>query len=251
MRAIILAAGKGERLNGTTSSHPKCLLEIGDTHLIEWQVAALKAAGIEHITVVVGYGADEVRRVCGTHVDYRDNVVYGQTDSLYSLWLVRDLLVDPIVVLNADVLFPRQLLGKLLEARAEDALLVAYRDETTPRFGDEEMKVKVRDGLVVDISKDLPPEDADGENVGIAKFGRSGARTLRRHMEEIVSAGLLLAWAPRAYRAFAAERALHAVSTDGDPWAEIDFPEDYRHARDDVLPAIVSLDSRLRSQQIA
>ena len=251
MRAIILAAGKGERLNGTTPvNHPKCLLKIGDASLIEWQLAALKAAGVEDITVVVGCGADEVRRVCGTEVRFRDNRMYRESNSLYSLWLAKDLLVDGFVVLNADVLFPRQLLNKLLHARAEDALLVAYRDEMTPPFGEEEMKVKVQDGLVVDISKDLPPEDADGENVGIAKFGKGGARTLMRHLDELISAGLRFAWAPRAFRSFAAERALHAVSTGCYPWTEIDFPEDYRRALDEVLPAIMSLDADRPSHQI-
>ena len=171
--------------------------------------------------------------------EYRENLIYDQTNSMYSLWLARDLLTDGFVVLNADVLFHPQLLSNLLNATPEDALLIAYRDATTPPFGDEEMKVKVRDGLVVDISKEMAPAEADGENVGMVKFGPSGARLLVRHMDELVAQGLRRAWAPRAFAAFAAERPLYAIGTGDYPWIEIDFPEDYRRAVDEVLPQLL------------
>ena len=45
------------------------------------------------------------------------------------------------------------------------------------QYGDEEMKVRVQRGCVVDISKTLDPAEADGENVGIAKFGAAGSST--------------------------------------------------------------------------
>jgi hypothetical protein len=45
-------------------------------------------------------------------------------------------------------------------------------------------------------------------------------------------------WAPRAFGEFARSQALHAVGTRGFPWTEIDFPEDYRRAVNEVLPAI-------------
>ena len=57
-------------------------------------------------------------------------------------------------------------------------------------------------------------------------------------MDRLVSAGALRDWAPRAFREFAQERPLHAVATGGHPWIEIDFPEDYRRAIREVLPAI-------------
>ncbi len=77
-----------------------------------------------------------------------------------------------------------------------------------------------------------------GENVGIAKFGRSGASRLIDHMSTIVEAGGLREWLPRAFAQFAADRPLHAIDTRGYPWIEIDFPEDYTRACAEILPAI-------------
>ncbi|HJT67902.1 MAG TPA: phosphocholine cytidylyltransferase family protein [Pyrinomonadaceae bacterium] len=244
MRAIILAAGKGKRLDAIRGDSPKCLLEIGGTSLIERQIQALRVVGIDDITIVVGFGKEQVQARCGDEVRYVENEIHEQTNSLYSLWLTRDRLKDGFVVLNADVLFHTQMLADLISAPHENALLVSY--ERLAPLGDEEMKVKVRDGVVVDISKQMNPVEADGENVGIVKFGPHGAALLVEQMDALVAAGNLKEWAPRAFRAFAASQPLHAISTQGYPWIEIDFPEDYACALEKILPEITMGDAVLR-----
>jgi L-glutamine-phosphate cytidylyltransferase len=238
MRGIILAAGKGSRLNGTAGENPKCLVKAGGLTLIERQIRALRHAGIDDIAVVVGCQADQVRRACGHGITYVENSNYGQTNSMYSLWMARPLLFEGFVVLNCDVLFHPVLLNDLLTSRHENALLLAYREADQPPFGDEEMKVQVRCGRVREMSKQMDPDDADGENLGIVKFGPKGAAELVTIMDRLVAAGGLRDWAPRAFREFAQVRPLHAIGTRGFPWIEIDFPEDYQRAVREVLPQI-------------
>lgn len=238
MRGIILAAGKGSRLNGTAGEVPKCLVRVGGQTLVERQIAALRHAGIEDIAVVVGCDSSRVRRACGHHLTYVENSRYTQTNSLYSLWLARPLLFGGFVVLNCDVLFHPVLLSDLLTSRHEDALLLAYRDAHQPPFGEEEMKVRVRCGRVQEMSKQMDPAEADGENLGIVRFGPDGARHLVEIMDRLIESGGLRDWAPRAFREFAQVRPLHAIGTRGFPWIEIDFPDDYRRAVREVLPAI-------------
>lgn len=238
MRGIILAAGRGSRLNGTAGESPKCLVETGGITLVDRQIQALQRAGIEDITVVVGCEAERVRRACGDRVAYVENARYAQTNSMYSLWMARPLLYEGFVVLNCDVLFHPVLLDDLLSARHENALLLAYREADQPAFGDEEMKVKVRSGRVVEMSKTMDPAEADGENLGIVKFGPEGAAVLVDIMDRLVSAGGVKDWAPRAFGEFARTHPLHAIGTRGFPWIEIDFPEDYQRAVQDILPQI-------------
>ena len=240
MRAIILAAGRGGRLRDVTGNRPKCLARIGERTLIERQIRSLRGCGIDTITVVAGFRAADVRRTCGAGVDFVVNARYASTNSLYSLWMARDLLLDGFVVLNCDVLFHDQLLRDLLSSRDEDALLMA-----APRgqsYGDEEMKIAVRRGCVADIAKALEPDAADGENVGIAKFGAAGARVLVEEADALVGAGKVREWLRGAFAAFARRRPLHVVETRGYPWIEIDFPEDYWRACADILPAIADVD---------
>jgi len=238
MRGIILAAGKGSRLNGTIGDKPKCLLRVGGRTLVERQIDALRSVGIDDIVMVVGCQADHVRRICGPAITYVENTRFAQTNSLYSLWMARPLLYDGVVVMNCDVLFHPRMLSDLVTARHEDALLIAYQDDDAAPFGDEEMKIRVRRGRVADISKTLPPDVADGENVGVVKFGPEGARLLAGLLDQRIAGGGLKDWAPRAFADFAERRPLHVVGTRGYPWTEIDFPEDYERAVREILPAI-------------
>jgi choline kinase len=236
MKAIILAAGRGARLTGGNYDMPKCLVTLGGETLLSRNVRLLRDAGLEEVVVIVGCAADTVRRTV-QDVEFVENARFAQTNSLYSLWLARPLLADGFVVMNCDVLVHPQLLSDLLTARHQDALLLAYRDEHTD-YGAEEMKVRVRQGRVIDISKTMDPAEADGENVGIAKFSAAGARLLVEQMDALIGSGDHKAWVPRAFKSFAEQRALHAIGTRGFPWTEIDFPEDYRNAVEVVLPEI-------------
>jgi len=237
MKAIILAAGKGTRLNGS-GLKPKCLYEVGGRTLLDRQISALTEARLSEIVMVLGFEAERIRRLCEPGTSFVINSRFAETSSLYSLWLAREHLLDGFVVLNCDVLFHPELLNKLISSSFDNALLVDFANR---QLGDEEMKVKVSNGLVVDIRKDMDPAEADGENVGMVKFSRDGARRLVDQMDSLISLGLEREWAPRAFREFASRFPLHAISTDNCPWIEIDFPEDYRKAKEEIFPKITAI----------
>jgi len=236
LRAIILAAGKGSRLEPVSGESVKCLVPLGGVTLIERQFGYLRSAGINEIAVVVGFQAERIRRICGPNVEYIENPIFAETNSMYSLWLARHFFGNGFIVLNSDVFFHPQLLTDLLTAKDEDAILVSWRNGT--KYGDEEMKVKVRGGQLLDISKSMDPTEADGENVGIVKFGATGAGVLAKDLDKLIANGAMRSWAPRAFLEFTKSRALHVVSTRGYPWIEIDFPDDLRRAQDEILPQI-------------
>ena len=240
MKAIILAAGKGTRLNGS-GLKPKCLFEVGGRTLLDRQLSALLKSELSEIVIVAGFEAERIQEQCPASVSFVINSRFEETSSLYSLWLAREHLLDGFVVLNCDVLFHPQLLTKLISAPVDDALLLDFVDKNANQLGDEEMKVKVANGLVVDIRKDLAPAEADGENVGIVKFSSEGAKRLVREMDSLISRGFEREWAPRAFREFALRFPLHAISTEDLPWIEIDFPEDYRKAKEEIFPKITAM----------
>lgn len=238
MKGIILAAGRGARL-ASASLQPKCLVEIGGLTLLQRQILALQGAQIREIVVVVGYQSDCIRRAGGEGIQFVENPDFAETSSLYSLWLAKEHLADGFIVLNSDVLFHPQILHDLLTFPEENALLICYNDTNTDPLGEEEMKVQVCEGVVKDISKDMDLTDADGENVGIVKFGPAGAKLLTQYLDKLIGEGAARDWAPRAFREFASRHPLHAVSTRGYPWIEIDFPEDYHKAVNEIFPRIM------------
>ena len=236
-QAVILAAGRGARLNNVAGDVPKCLARVGDMTLLERQIGSLRRAGIRKVLVIVGYRAGLVRRACAGLADCLENERFFETNSLYSLWLAREYLQGGCVIINGDVLLHPRLLVDLLASPYPDALLVSYSSPLFP-LGAEEMKVTLCGGRVTDITKDMDGRMADGENVGVLRFGASGAPLLIEKLEMLVHQGALRDWAPRAFREFALQRPLYAVPTRGLPWIEIDYPADYCRAIDEILPLI-------------
>lgn len=235
MRAILLAAGRGSRL-GLENEAPKCLLEVGGRTLLERHMSNLVEAGIATLTIVVGFQASQIRafvaeRGAPLPVDFVENADYlrGSVVSLHVA--VRAGLVDAGGIwMDADVLYPAALLGRLVGSSHANCVLLDRRSRETG----EEMMLGVRDGRVRRIARRVSqdgPWDTVGETVGFAKVDAEGARVVKRLLAEEVGAGRL----DQEYEA-AMNRAFDEIAFGFEPvddlaWTEIDFPEDVEKAR--------------------
>ncbi len=233
MQALILAAGVGSRLTALSGGTPKCLVEIGGRPLIMHQLEMLADHGVGPSIVVTGYRADEVKAVIGERAQIVVNERYAETNSLYSLWLARDLIKGPFVLMNSDLFFDPKILDKLLR---ESGSALAY-DSTSSR-GREQTKVALRKSLIVDLGKDLPPTVARGESLGLLKFDEAGSRAIVEAADHLIGEGHEDAWVIEGTRAIVTQHDVVGVNIAGLPWAEIDFPYDLDVARREVWPAI-------------
>ena len=78
MRAMILAAGRGERMGALTATQPKPLLAIGDRSLIERHVVRLAASGIEEIVINLSYRGSEIRKRLGDGNRFGVSISYSE-----------------------------------------------------------------------------------------------------------------------------------------------------------------------------
>ena len=233
MQAIILAAGLGSRLHKVTGGQSKALVEVGGRPLILHQLEALADHGVGPVLVVTGHQADEVQAVVGDRAEIVLNERFAETNSLYSLWLAREWVKGPFLLLNCDLFFEPRILDRILE---EPGNVLAY-DSTSSR-GREQTKVAIRQRRVLDIGKDVPASSARGESLGMLKFERDGAAAMMSVADELVRAGNENAWVIEATRAVCRQVPVYGVNIAGEPWAEIDFPYDLDVARREVWPAI-------------
>src|ERR1700747_2429210 len=60
MKAVILAAGQGTRIRSVHGEHPKCLIEVDNTTILDHQLEALSKAGINDVAIVVGYEKEQI-----------------------------------------------------------------------------------------------------------------------------------------------------------------------------------------------
>jgi choline kinase len=246
MHAIILAAGRGKRLAGhNPEGHPKCLMEFGGRSLLARHLDLLFRFGVHAADLVVGYEADRIIEHVSTlrsrpDVGWHFNPRYEQ-GSVLSLWAAADTLNsgEPVLVMDADVLYHPGILQRLVETRVENCYLLDRN--FVP--GDEPVKIAVREGVMVEFRKQLAPGlryDLLGESVGFFRFGPECARRIANQCAGYDAEGLGDAPHEEALRDVLLERPEDFGFEDvsGLPWIEIDFPEDVVRAGEDVLPAI-------------
>ncbi|HUQ50701.1 MAG TPA: nucleotidyltransferase family protein [Gammaproteobacteria bacterium] len=109
MRAMILAAGRGERMGALTAMQPKPLLTIGDRPLIEHHVARLAASGVDEIVINLSYRGTQIREQLGNGERYGVTIAYseeGEPPLETGGGIVRALPLlghEPFVLVNSDV----------------------------------------------------------------------------------------------------------------------------------------------------
>ena len=154
MHAIILAAGRGNRLaEFNPDGRPKCLLEFGGRSLLARQLDILFSFGVRQITLVVGYEADQIIDHVGTlssrpEVAFVYNPAYTE-GSVLSLLAAQDALNGnvSVLVLDADVLFHPQILQILIESPNPNCYLID-RDFVP---GDEPVKIAINKGKMLEF----------------------------------------------------------------------------------------------------
>jgi choline kinase len=237
MDAVILAAGLGSRLREAV---PKCLVEIGGRPLLIHQLDALRHAGVDEVTIVVGHRHELVRKVGGTDPTYVLNPRFAETNSLYSFHLAHGKAPADLLVLNGDVLFPGRLLPALLRI-ASSALAFDSSSGEDP----EHMKVCVERGRLHRIGKGLPPATTHGESLGVVHLTAAAAAAAFSAAASLLDRGRERAWFTAALSAIARELVIACVDVAGMPWVEIDFPHDLAAARSQTWPAIEAHDRDL------
>ncbi len=117
--ALLLAAGTGSRLHPLTHDAPKCLTEINGVPILEQQVRCLEQWGFERLVVVLGHLENSVRdflerRPSHLRFEYITNPRYRTTNNIYSLWIARETIREPFLLLESDLFFDPPLLGSML-----------------------------------------------------------------------------------------------------------------------------------------
>lgn len=185
MQAIIIGAGRGQRLMPTTADTPKCFAEVNGRRILDWTLAALRENGVERIAFIGGYQIDKVKAAY-PELTFRHNADWPNNNILASLFHAEDLMAGPILCSYSDILFTPDVVRLALTSPADMALVVdthwrqRYTDRTEHPPDDAE-KVLVGGGIVTRVSRDIDTETAHGEYIGVAKFSAAGAARLREH----------------------------------------------------------------------
>ena len=244
MKAIIVAAGPGSRLMPITDERPKCLLEIGGKTILERALEALKENGVEDIVVVRGYKGHLINY---PDITYCHNPEFRKNNILRSLFYAEDEMNDDFIFSYSDIVYSREIVAKLIGSETDVALIVdvnwiqTYEGRDQHPISEAEL-VKVENGKVVKIGKEVvKPEEAHGEFIGLAKFTKSGAETMKAAYRRVSedhcaspfqnAASLDKAYMTDMLQELVDDGLLvQSVDIEGG-WVEIDTPQDLERAR--------------------
>jgi choline kinase len=250
MRAIILAAGRGLRLQQADGRQlPKCLLQFGGMSLLERHLRLLKGAGVDEIVLALGFRHDRVEaEIDRLEWQPRPEIVLNERFDLGSVLTVHTAAEamnrgGDVLLMDADVLYDRRIAAALVAGEGPINRVLIDRDFEA---GDEPVKLCVSNGVPIELRKKLAVDlqyDTIGESVGFFRLSQDGARRVAELVADYVARDCSHMPHEEAVRDLLRERSQLFEVTDvtGAPWIEIDFPTDVVRAAHEVLPQLQPL----------
>jgi len=167
MKGLIIAAGKGSRLEHMTKDKPKALIRLLGLSLIERIILTAKQAGIYEFLIVVGYLGDKIKaklgdgKKYGVKISYIENGEYEKGNGV-SVLRAREQLNENFILLMSDHLFDVRILKELTKYDLKGTVVLAVdRKEARPT----DTKVLERDGKIIKIGKNI--EESNCLDTGI------------------------------------------------------------------------------------
>jgi L-glutamine-phosphate cytidylyltransferase len=231
-KAIILSAGQGSRLGHLTDDKPKCLIEFNGRTLLDRQLDALVANGIDDVVVVTGFRDDQIEAALKRRGDMGPNVrtvynpFYKVADNLGSLYVARDEIRGDVLVWNGDTLVSEELMARVVGNATQEGICVTI--DRKDGYDEDDMKVVVdKAGRLHAIGKRLDLKQVNAESIGLLAFRGAGAQTFRHAIERAIrTAEGTTIWYLRVIHQIAQEAPVWTLDIKGEEWGEVDFPED-------------------------
>ena len=185
MKAVILAAGRGNRMSTLGDRIPKCLIEYKGKTLIQRTLDILLDCGINDVTIVVGYKRDQlinhIEEVLPDNaIKFIYNPEYLNKENIYSVWCAKEDFNHDLIMMDADLLINKSVIDQIINYQKKNFLVV--RKEISP----DEMIVLLNKGTVIELSQNPDTREFNFdymvESVGIMKFSKIAAKSL---IEEI------------------------------------------------------------------
>ena len=230
--AVLVAAGTGSRLNPLTDNAPKCLTLVNGVSILERLVICLNQRGFKRLVVVTGHLEKSIReflgsRVHGIVVDYVFSPLYRTTNNIYSLWLVHEIIDEPFLLVECDLVFDVSLLDDML---CPDRIAVARMRPNM--IGSTVTVNNFQQVTGFQNSIGGPSNEARYKTVNIYSFSLSSWYRIGERLDQHIRACKVNGFYETVFAELVAEGnlSLQAVSFDSKPWYEIDTIADLSEA---------------------
>lgn len=228
-QCLILAAGNGRRLASSSAGSPKPLVELHGKSMLEHVIGGAHAAGLDDFVIVIGYGADAIRRwlagrsLGGVSVCLVENLEY-QKDNGISVLKAREQLDETFLLVMADHIFEARTARALLnEPLTQGEVILAVDPKIDCMFDlDDATKVRREGDHIVDIGKEIAAYDAFDTGMFLCSSGILDAlESAKRGGNCSLSDGM---------RILGRDGMLRAFDIGDAAWQDVDTPEALAYA---------------------
>ena len=124
MKAVILAAGEGVRLQPITSTRPKHLIKVGGKPILEHCLSAVKTCGIEEALIVIHYMGDAIRQYFGDGKKFGLKIEYVEQKTVLgtgnAVSMVEPCVKDDFLLVYGDLLFSAEAVKNVIDLHAKE-----------------------------------------------------------------------------------------------------------------------------------
>ena len=153
MKAILLNAGMGKRLGYLTKNNPKCLIKINDKDtILDYQLKNLIKSNLKEIIMPTGYFEEKIKNHVKINyptlnIQYINNPIYYKTNYIYSIYLLKNVIDDDVILLHGDLIFSNILLEEIINSK--DINIVLVNKEIPPP--EKDFKALIIDEKIIKI----------------------------------------------------------------------------------------------------
>ena len=175
VRAIIMAAGKGERMHPLTEKVPKPLIRVNGRRMIDSVIEGLRANGIIEVYIVVGHLKEQFEelKILYPGVELIENPYYETCNNISSLYAVRDHLEDCMILDGDQIIYDPSILAPEFERSGYNAV---WTDEETT-----EWLMTVENGIVTGCSR--TGGSRGWQLYSISRWSAEDGAKLKKHLE--------------------------------------------------------------------
>ena len=189
MQSLILAAGRGTRIEKITKTKPKCLININKKSILKRQIDFFRKLKINKINIIKGY---KQNKISYKKINYIVNKKFKNTEQLDSLFVAKKILKSELIITFSDIIYDFSVIKKIFKSKSKN-IIVAIDKKWKKRYANrfdhpyaQADKVKISNNKITKIGKNLSIKEANAEFVGMLKLNSYGCKIFLKEYKNLI-----------------------------------------------------------------